>query len=322
MKAIGGYPELELRKGEHYHKDALRLNTARNCLEYILLARNYRKVSIPYYTCEAVLEPFEKSLNLISYERYHIDLNLEPVELPELKEDEAFLYTNYFGLKQDCVERLSKHYGEKLIVDNSQAFFDKPVRGIDTFYSVRKFFGTPDGAYLYSDCTLDNYYGDELERDISYDRMTALLKRVDLNPEAGYKDFQIIEETLSCQRIKLMSKLTETILSSIDYEEVRRIRRHNYNILYWNLYHNNSFRLTLRENAVPLSYPFWDKSGELRKKLISNRIFCPIYWPNVFNWCNPDNVEYEIAEKIIPVPIDQRYNEEDISRIIKIIHNN
>ncbi len=35
MDAIGGYFELELRKGEHYHKDALKLNTARNCFEYV-----------------------------------------------------------------------------------------------------------------------------------------------------------------------------------------------------------------------------------------------------------------------------------------------
>ena len=35
-EAIGGYFELELSKGEHYHKGALRLNTARNCLESLL----------------------------------------------------------------------------------------------------------------------------------------------------------------------------------------------------------------------------------------------------------------------------------------------
>ena len=35
MKPIGGYFELELRGGEHYHKDAIRLNTARNCFEYV-----------------------------------------------------------------------------------------------------------------------------------------------------------------------------------------------------------------------------------------------------------------------------------------------
>lgn len=33
--AIGGYFEFELRKGAHYHKDALRLNAARNCFEYV-----------------------------------------------------------------------------------------------------------------------------------------------------------------------------------------------------------------------------------------------------------------------------------------------
>ena len=44
---IGVYFELELRKGEHYHKDAIRLNTACNCFEYILLDRHY-KITLLY----------------------------------------------------------------------------------------------------------------------------------------------------------------------------------------------------------------------------------------------------------------------------------
>ena len=51
MEAIGGYFELELRKGKHYHENALRLNSARNAFEYILRVRNYKKIYIPYYTC-------------------------------------------------------------------------------------------------------------------------------------------------------------------------------------------------------------------------------------------------------------------------------
>ena len=47
MEAIGGYPALELRQGEHYHTGALKLNTARNALEYILRVRGYDKVYIP-----------------------------------------------------------------------------------------------------------------------------------------------------------------------------------------------------------------------------------------------------------------------------------
>ncbi len=39
-KAIGGYFGLELRHGEHYHKDAIRLNTARNCFEFVFFKTN------------------------------------------------------------------------------------------------------------------------------------------------------------------------------------------------------------------------------------------------------------------------------------------
>lgn len=319
MKAIGGYPELELRKGEHYHKDALKLNTARNCLEYILLARKYSKVYVPYYTCEAVLEPFEKSPFPISYEQYHIDKDLEPIELPELKENEAFLYTNYFGLKQDCVERLSTHYGVKLIVDNSQAFFDMPVKGIDTFYSARKFFGVPDGAYLYTDTKLKDHYTGELETDISYDRMSALTKRIDLGAEAGYEDFQDVENSLSRQPIKHMSKLTDALLRSIDYNNIREIRRKNFKNLYWSLFQKNKLWLKLREEAVPLCYPILTKISEVRSELIKNKIFVPKYWPNVLNWCKPNSIEYLLAQEILPLPIDQRYSEEDMEKIISII---
>ena len=69
--AIGGYFGLELRKGEHYHKDALRLNSARNCFEYVLLARQYKRVYVPYFTCEVMLEPLHKLG--IEYTFYHIN---------------------------------------------------------------------------------------------------------------------------------------------------------------------------------------------------------------------------------------------------------
>ena len=60
MKAIGGYFELELQKNEEYHKDALSLNTGRNALEYILKANAYKKIYIPYFTCDVLLQPILK----------------------------------------------------------------------------------------------------------------------------------------------------------------------------------------------------------------------------------------------------------------------
>lgn len=322
MKAIGGYPELELRKGNHYHTGAIRLNTARNCLEYILLARGYRKVFIPYYTCAAVHEPFEKSVYECEMEFYSINSSLEPTGLPGLKEDEAFLYTNYFGLKQDCIETLAKRFGNKLIVDNSQAFYDLPINGVDTFYSARKFFGVPDGAYLYTDCMLKYYYGEELAKDESYDRMNALIKRIDFSVEEGYRDFQETEQSLICQPIKRMSKLTEAILGSIDYEGIRHTRRENYKNLYYRLFQNNKLWLRLDEKAVPLCYPFLSQSPELRKKLIDNRIYVPTYWPNVLEQCDASTIEYQYASLLLPLPIDQRYGKDDMKTIVKKINQN
>ena len=177
MEAIGGYFSLELPVREEYHKNAIRLNTGRNCLEYILRARGYKKVYVPYYTCEAVMEPINKLG--IPCEFYHIDIHFEIRDRFTPKANEALLYTNYFGLKQRYVEQLAEKTGERLIVDNTQAFYAKPIHGIDTFYTCRKFFGVADGAYLYTEKLLD----DEFVQDESYDRMAHLLKRIDLSAE-------------------------------------------------------------------------------------------------------------------------------------------
>lgn len=277
IDAIGGYPELELRKGEHYHKGALRLNTARNCFEYILRARRYTKVYIPYYTCEVMLEPLIKCK--VAYEFYHINEQLEPVETILLKPSEAFLYTNYYGLKQQCVERLAQTYDKRLIVDNAQAFFAPPLEGIDTFYSARKFFGVADGAYLYTDKLFDI----ELEQDQSFGRMSHLLIRADIGAEAGYADFRKNDDSLCGEPIKKMSRLTEKILCSIDYESMKIERRRIYEQLYKQLNQTNLLSIILDDKCVPLAYPYLTKDSTLRQKLITERIYIPMYWPNIGN---------------------------------------
>ena len=57
MKAIGGFFELELNRGREYHYDALALNLGRTAFEYILKARKIRKIHLPLYTCDVMLEP-------------------------------------------------------------------------------------------------------------------------------------------------------------------------------------------------------------------------------------------------------------------------
>ncbi len=313
MKAIGGYFELELRQGGHYHQEAIRLNTARNSFEYVLRSRQYTKVYIPYYTCEVMLEPINKLG--IEVEFYHINESLEPLSTPLLKMNEAFLYTNYFGLKQNCVKRLADVYGERLVVDNAQAFFAEPIRGIDTFYSVRKFFGVPDGAFLYTTKKMDQ----EIEQDVSYERMSHLLKRVDLGAEAGYMDFRNNDDALCNQPVRRMSKLTEAISSGIDFEASKQQRRTNYTFLDNALNASNRIHLALDSEAVPMVYPYWTDDASLRQKLIKNKVFVATYWPNVKEWAKEGMLEYELAEMLIPIPVDQRYGVGEMREIIDIV---
>lgn len=313
MQPIGGYFSLELSYGEEYHKDAIRLNTGRNCLEYILRAKGYKKVYLPYYTCEVVMEPFQK-LD-IPYEYYHINERLEIAEDISLGSEEALLYTNYFGLKQTYVERLAKQYGKQLVVDSTQAFYAKPIAGVDTFYSCRKFFGVPDGAYLYTDAKADF----EIEQDVSYERMSFLLKRLDLGAEAGYADFLEQSERLAGQPIKRMSNLTEQMMNGIDYRSVAQRRKENYKYLHQHLSKTNQLSLELDEDAIPMVYPYLTKDVELKQKLIDERIYVPTYWPNVLEWIGDKDFESLLVRNTCFLPIDQRYGLGEMERIVNVI---
>ena len=60
LSPIGGYFELELPHGQEFHSNAKALNSGRFCFDYLLRCRKYKKVYIPYYTCDSVIEPVIK----------------------------------------------------------------------------------------------------------------------------------------------------------------------------------------------------------------------------------------------------------------------
>lgn len=309
IKPIGGYFELELPRFLELHANAIALNSGRFCLEYILRCKKYRKVYVPYFTCDSVVEPLEKLG--IPYEFYHIDKNYKITDNIELAEDEALLYTNYWGLQDDYCLKLASKYNHQLILDYTQAFYSKPICGIDTFYSCRKFFGVPDGGYLYTDVKADF----EIVQDESYTRMNSLVKRIDLSPEAGYDDFHKVAAEFHHLPMRKMSKFTKRMMQGIDYASVAQRRLDNYNYL---RKHLGGRQLCYGE--VPMVYPYIAVQGQdLRKKLIENKLFVAKYWPNVDDWAGTEATETWMANHTLTLPIDQRYDEEDMERIVEII---
>lgn len=308
--AIGGYFELELPRFPELHAEAIALNSGRFCLEYILRCKKYSKVYVPYFTCDSAVEPLEKLG--VPYEFYHIDKDYHITDDIRLQDGEALMYTNYWGLQDEYCKQLAYRYQKQLILDYTQAFFSNPIAGIDTFYSCRKFFGVPDGGYLYTDAKIDF----ELEQDESYTRMESLVKRIDLSPEAGYDDFHRTSEEFHHIPIRRMSNFTKRMMQGINYGYAAQQRLDNYNFL---CKHLGGRQLNFGE--VPMVFPLESEQGqELRKMLIAKKVFVAKYWPNVDEWAGEDALETWMANHILPLPIDQRYGKDDMERILNIIN--
>ena len=312
---IGGYFELELPYGEEYYPDAIKLNSGRNAFEYILRVKEYQKVYLPYFTGDAMLEPIQK-LN-IEFEFYEIGKTFKPVnfDFAKLKEAEVFVYTNYFGICDKQVMEISK-ICKNLIIDNSQAFFSKPIEGVDTFYSPRKFFGVPDGAYLYTDKILDRNW----ERDISHMRCEHLLGRTDTGAAAHYQSFRTNNISLCNQPIKRMSRLTQRLLCSIDYDTIAKKRKANFQFLHKHLKSSNELNIQLSIGEVPMVYPYLPNSYiDLKQKLIANMVFVATYWPNKTIQTVKNSWANHLLNNLINFPIDQRYNRVNMQQMLDLL---
>lgn len=317
--AIGGYFELADRDAEgNYPVDGVRLNTSRNALEYIISSiPNCKHVYLPLYTCEAVIQPF-KRLPDVGFSFYHINNQFEIADEINLQEGEYLIANNYFGIKDAYIAELSRIYGNRLIVDNAQALFAPALPGIKTAYSARKFVGVADGGFAVgvSDSDVSNYDMDDASKHDSH-----LLIRKEQGAEAGFKDYQQNECKLSNQPIRRMAYRTQDILLHIDYDKVISKRRANFKYLHMALCGCNQLSLPeLSTFACPMVYPFIGPAdADLRNKLIANHIFVARYWPNVIEWSNPEDLEYTFATRLIPLPIDQRYGNEDMDKIISLL---
>lgn len=307
MKEIGGYIELENFTGEMMYNDAVKLNSARNALEYIIKTRTIRKIWYPYFMCSSNDEILRKYGIEVSY--YSIDEEMKPI-LHDRPKDEWLYLVNYYG---QLTNEYIKTFGNRVIVDNCQAYFQEAIKDVDTIYSCRKFFGVPDGAILYTDCRLN-----DLEKDYSFDRMRHLLGRYERSASDFYNDYQKHEEDFWDITLRKMSKLTENLLRGINYEHVIKRRTENYQVLY------DAFRKINKLNVAEIDgafmYPLYiDNGAEVRKKLQNIKIYVPTLWNDVIKKDNSSVLEKHMANDILPLPIDQRYDLADMEYVVKCV---
>lgn len=317
---IGGFFGLELPEYGNFPQwcpgRGVTVNSGRRALEYILRRLgDVRCVHAPLYTCRTALEPMERLHVPVIF--YRIDERLELEELPELKEGECLLYTNYFGIKEKYVDLLASRYGRRLIVDNALALYSPARPGAACLYSPRKFSGLPDGGIAVMDA--EQPLPEPEERDESFSDASFLLECVEYGLERASAACERNERRLRNAPLRRMSRLTERLISGIDYEQARIRRMDHFRFLHERLGHLNRLSVDLDSLSAPFCYPFWTAFPELRNVLIDERILVPLLWTEVLAQAPAESLERKLALHLLPLPVDQRCGPQDMERIARTV---
>jgi hypothetical protein len=316
-RPIGGFFELEISDGRRpFHTDAAALSSGRAALRCILQAVRPARVWMPFYICEAALQPCEAED--VPVEFYPIDEAFDPI-LPAgvPAAGECLVYVNYFGLKSSTAARLAAAHGRRAIVDDTHAFFARGYPGAWSFNSARKFFGVPDGGYAYgAGLSADNY---PRPSEIRYEH---LVNRLLGRQELAYEQYLQSESMVTAALVR-MSVLSERLLAGVDYEAVRERRLANFAALHRAFGARNCLapRLAPASTDVPYCYPLLSSEPVPWGELWSKGVFAPRLWPDVPGRPRAGEFAREsmLAGRLLPLPIDHRYGADDMGRLAAVV---
>lgn len=350
-RTIGGDFELDqLRFGRAAELDQLTrglegrwTTSGRGALTLVLkelLANGVRHVHLPAYLCESVLLPV-RALGF-EYSFYPLDLNL--AAQPDPPAGASVLVIHYFGWLNPIADSLRAQASAKfyLIEDAVQALLSDwgapPNDFRRVILSPRKFGPASLGGWA----NVSRQFQDEKQDNerqtgigpIIWQLLAARLARgvylrepeaaIDTRVEEFYlKGLQGVEAFLdqhpTCTELP---QVALDQLAGIDWQGMSARRRANWRQMQEML--SGRVEVLMRdlpEEVVPLGFIVrLEKRDEVRARLASERIFCPVHWPL------PSEVERArfpaaaaLADTCLTLPIDQRYSEDDVARVAETL---
>lgn len=288
----------------------------RAALEVLLRHLPFRPrcVWVPRFICDTVTEPIRR-LGL-PQRRYRCDKQLSPLLPDEAREDDVLLLVNYFGLADERLNTAASQHPGPVLVDATTALYaPRPDAASGIFYSFRKFLPVADGG-----AALAGYPLRPLppETDDSRARMRFLHLRAEQGAVAAAAAAQEAENSLSSPA-KRLSPQTRALLGRINVDLAGERRCANYRLLHAALAPLNRLELPAEPPSAPMCYPFVSAIPDLRDSLIDAGIALPLYWPEVIEATDAHETENRLARTLLPLPLDQRYGEADMERLLKLI---
>jgi hypothetical protein len=119
-----------------------------------------------------------------------------------------------------------------------------------------------------------------------------------------------------------MSRLTQRLMKSIQWDQVIKRRRENYLIMARMMDAINNVHWTLGENDVPLCYPLTLRGYEIskiRNDLATHNIFTATYWLDALPRIKSKTIEAALINETLFLPIDQRLECEQVETVGRLV---
>ena len=349
MREYGSeHPSIQLPDGyfeglRKYDRELTYLRTGREALMYASCNCKPRKEAVilcPAYCCWSMTAPFEFTGWTIVYYRLNEDLTVDEdylkMQLRGCKAD-AILTMNFYGsAATNAAIAIVKDFNEKITVieDFSHCTFclDRIFNEQVDYYvsSIRKSIGVSDGAVILSKKPTNKAYigssapsfgqlrlGAQQQKD-----RYAFTKSLD-DKHAFLSELRHGEEMIDkLDGIHPISEVSEKMIASINGEEIAFARRENMKHL-WGLLKGKVKMIPGLErsfNGAPFSLPILVENRDaIQKQLAQKGVYAPVLWPANEQARKVCKVSAYVADQMLSIPIDQRYNYDDIEDIAKIV---
>lgn len=291
---------------------------------------------LPAYCCWSMALPFEAAGWKVKYYPLNQDLSVKVSQLVEaIKESrpQAILVMDYYGYAPtgDAVRAIKDaDEGIMVIEDFTQCLFGLPDKynpGVDFYVaSIRKSLGVPDGGIVLSKRELNESLLSEARTAFVGHHIDAGRKKkcytysADASDKQHFRKLQVAAgaEIKADYHLYKISPEAMAIIEHTDVETVIFARKYNYEHLYYLVKDNTNFTVLFAPGENPAPFMFIVNSPQrdvLQSALAKQGVYCQVIWPLTDEAKKICLVSKWMEETMLAIPIDQRYNYDDIEEM-------
>ena len=283
--------------------------------------KEVNSISLPSWCCDSIIRPFlEADIKVSFYPVLGAEQHLDNITTDAIMVMDFFGCTGYSHIE---------NYHGIVIRDVTHSLFSKQYDDADYYFgSLRKWAGFYTGGYAWG----FRRAIPQLQENPEYVRLrreAMEVKKAYIEGTSDSKDylktFEKAEDMLDHCGIELMDRRDYDYVRMLDVKFIRDRRRSNALILLEAFKECAVFK-NFKEFDCPMFVPILVPDGhrdELRQYLKEHQIYCPVHWP--INDIHKQVAELTTEEKKIydnelSLVCDQRYDGDDMRRIINTIH--